>query len=119
MIPATAKAARYGAKVRIPSGAIGSRMRTKPYVPIFRRTPARRTEPTVGAAVWASGSQLCSGHIGVFTASPRPIARTAMTCTDVVSPRPLSAASATMSNVPAFTPTRSRPSSMTTEPSSV
>lgn len=94
-------------------------MRTNPYVPIFSRTPARSTEPTVGAAVWASGSQLCSGHIGVFTASPMPIARTAMTCTDVVSPRPLSVASATMSKVPLFSPTRSRPSSMTTEPSSV
>ena len=103
----------------MPSGAMGSRIRTNPYVPIFSRTPASRTEPTVGAAVWASGSQLCSGHIGVFTARPIPIARTAMTCTDVVSARPLSVASATMSNVPAFSPIRSRPSSMTTEPSSV
>lgn len=119
MMPTTAKAARYGAKVCIPSGVTGSRMRTNPYVPIFSRTPASRTEPTVGAAVWASGSQLCSGHIGVFTASPMPIARTAMTCTDEVSPRPLSVASATMSKVPLFSPMRSRPSSMTTEPSSV
>lgn len=98
---------------------MGSTIRTNPYVPIFSSTPASSTEPTVGAAVWASGSQLCSGHIGVFTASPIPIAKTAMTCTDVVIPRPLSVASATMSNVPVFSPISSRPSSMTTEPSSV
>lgn len=79
----------------------------------------RRTEPTVGAAVCASGNQLCNGHIGVFTASPSPIAKAAMTCVDAVSPRPLSVASATMSNVPVFSPISSRPSSMTTEPSSV
>lgn len=119
MMPATAKAARYGANVCIPPGAIGSTIRTNPYVPIFSSTPARRTEPTVGAAVWASGSQLCSGHIGVFTARPIPIARTAMTCTDAVSSRPLSVASATMSKVPVFSPISSRPSSITTEPSSV
>ena len=47
-MPTTAKAARYGAKVRIPSGAMGSRIRTNPYVPIFSSTPASRTEPTVG-----------------------------------------------------------------------
>lgn len=79
----------------------------------------RRTDPTVGAAVWASGSQLCSGHIGVFTARPTPMVSTAMTCTDAVSPRPLSVASATMSKVPLFSPMRSSPSSMSTEPSSV
>lgn len=73
----------------------------------------------VGAAVCASGSQLCSGHIGVFTARPRAMARTAMTCVVWVRPRPLSVASATMSNVPLFTPMRRKPSSMTTEPSSV
>lgn len=61
----------------MPSGVMGSRMRTNPYVPILSRTPASRTDPTVGAAVCASGSQLCSGHIGVFTARPMPMARTA------------------------------------------
>lgn len=79
----------------------------------------RSTEPTVGAAVWASGSQLCRGHIGVFTASPRPTASTATTCTDVVRPRPLSVASATMSKVPLSSPMRSSPNSMITEPSRV
>ena len=37
-------------------------------------TAANSTEPTVGAAVWASGSQVCSGHIGTLTANPRNIA---------------------------------------------
>ena len=32
---------------------------------------ASSTEPTVGAAVWASGSQVCSGNIGTLTAKPR------------------------------------------------
>ncbi len=31
-------------------------------------TPARMTEPAVGAWVWAWGSQVCSGKIGTFTA---------------------------------------------------
>ena len=32
-------------------------------------TPARITEPAVGAWVWASGSHVCSGKIGTFTAN--------------------------------------------------
>ena len=118
MIPTTASAPRYGAN-SAPSGAIGSTIRTNPYVPIFSSTPASSTEPTVGAAVCASGSQLCSGHIGVLTASPRPIARNAMTWVRWPIPAPSRAASATMSKVPAVSPMRSRPSSMTTEPSRV
>ena len=35
---------------------------------------ARSTDPTVGAAVWASGSQVWSGHIGTLTAKPRNMA---------------------------------------------
>jgi hypothetical protein len=26
------------------------------------------TEPAVGASTWASGSQVCTGHIGILTA---------------------------------------------------
>ena len=26
------------------------------------------TEPAVGASTWASGSQVCTGHMGSFTA---------------------------------------------------
>ena len=40
-------------------------------VPIFSRIPASSTEPTVGASVWASGSQVWNGHIGTLMAKPR------------------------------------------------
>jgi hypothetical protein len=32
---------------------------------------ARITEPPVGASTCASGSQVCTGHIGTFTAKAR------------------------------------------------
>ena len=32
-------------------------------------TAARITEPAVGASVWASGSQVCSGNSGTLTAN--------------------------------------------------
>ena len=38
-------------------------------MPSFSITPARITEPAVGASVWASGSQVCSGNSGTFTAN--------------------------------------------------
>ena len=38
-------------------------------------TPARITEPAVGASVWASGSQVCSGKSGTFTANASAKAR--------------------------------------------
>ena len=50
------------------SGNIGSEKRRKPYPPIFSSTPARITEPAVGACTCASGSQVWTGHIGIFTA---------------------------------------------------
>src|SRR5690242_21256372 len=52
------------------SGSSGREKRRKPYVPIFRRTLARTTEPAVGASVCASGSQVWNGNIGTFTAKP-------------------------------------------------
>ena len=48
-------------------------MRMKPYVPSFRRMAARITEPTVGAWVCASGSQVWNGNIGTLMAKPRNI----------------------------------------------
>src|SRR5918992_6010528 len=57
-----------GAKSAEACGNIGSEKRRKPYPPIFRRIAARMTEPAVGASTWASGSQVCTGHIGIFTA---------------------------------------------------
>ena len=41
-----------------------------PYVPIFRRTPARMTEMAVGASTWASGSQVWNGKSGTLIAKP-------------------------------------------------
>ena len=38
-------------------------------MPSFSMTPARMTEPAVGAWVWAWGSHVCSGKIGTFTAN--------------------------------------------------
>src|SRR2546427_4552681 len=61
--------------VRIASGNIGSEKRTKPYVPIFRSTAARMTDPAVGASVCASGSHVWNGNIGTLIAKPRKKAR--------------------------------------------
>src|ERR1051326_7021949 len=58
-----------GVKYSDASGNIGNENRTNPYPPIFKRTPARMTEPAVGASTWASGSQVCTGHIGTLTAN--------------------------------------------------
>ena len=44
-------------------------------MPSFSMTPARITEPAVGAWVWASGSQVCSGKIGTLTAKAMAKAR--------------------------------------------
>src|SRR5215470_16701968 len=53
------------------SGNMGSENRTKPYVPILRRTAARMTEPAVGASVCASGSQVWNGNIGTLMAKAK------------------------------------------------
>src|SRR6266852_8164238 len=52
-------------------GKNGSEKRTNPYVPIFSRTPARMTEPAVGASVWASGSQVWKGNMGTLMAKAK------------------------------------------------
>src|ERR1700690_943372 len=64
------------------SGSKGSEKRRKPYVPIFSRMLARITEPAVGASVCASGSHVCSGHIGTFTANPAKKAQKTHHCVD-------------------------------------
>src|SRR3984885_991516 len=61
-------------------GNIGSENRTKPYPPIFKSTPARMTEPAVGASTWASGSQVWTGHIGIFTAKDAKKASHSQVC---------------------------------------
>ena len=47
----------------------GMANRRKPYVPIFRSTPARITEPAVGASTCASGSQVWNGNSGTLIAN--------------------------------------------------
>src|SRR5680860_1739887 len=71
-MPTTASAATRGTNCSQAASVTGIQKRMKPYVPSLRRTAANRTEPTVGAFECASGSQMCSGHSGVLTASPSP-----------------------------------------------
>ena len=52
------------------AGKKGSEKRTNPYVPIFSKTPARMTDPAVGASTCASGSQVWNGNIGTLIANP-------------------------------------------------
>ena len=63
-------------------------------------TPARSTEPIVGASVCASGSHVWNGHIGTFTANPRATAPKTTNWKSCVNP-PVAANvwSRTMSNV--------------------
>ena len=83
MMPITASVSNSGRLQCAASGNRYSPKRSKPYVPSFSITPARITEPAVGAWVCASGSQVCSGKIGTFTAnamanaknSQRPVRR--------------------------------------------
>src|SRR5574337_1533915 len=56
---------------RLAAGSIGTENRMNPYVPIFNRTPARMTEPAVGASVCASGSQVWNGNIGTLMAKAK------------------------------------------------
>src|SRR3970040_2622116 len=60
-----------GTKCLDASGRMGRLNRRNPYVPIFRRTAARITEPAVGASVCASGSHVWKGNIGTLIAKPR------------------------------------------------
>jgi len=69
-MPITASNPIHGAYFCAPYGRMGSAIRMNPYVPIFSMTPARSTDPIVGASVWASGSHVWNGHIGTFTAKP-------------------------------------------------
>ena len=71
-----------------------------PYVPIFSRIPAKRTEPTVGASVCASGSHVWKGHIGTLMANPRKTPTNATSWNALVNPpEAANCWSWTMSNV--------------------
>src|SRR5882672_10946427 len=69
-----------GANISDAIGNIGSEKRKRPYPPIFRRMAARITEPAVGASTCASGSQVCTGHIGIFTAKDAKKASHSQVC---------------------------------------
>src|SRR6266699_233740 len=61
-------------------GSNGSEKRMNPYVPIFKSTPARMTEPAVGASTCASGSQEWNGNMGTLMANPMAKAAKTQTC---------------------------------------
>ena len=46
------------------------------------------TEPAVGACTWASGNQVCTGHIGIFTANEAKKAKNNSVCIPPVMVRP-------------------------------
>ena len=78
--------------------------------------PARITEPAVGASTCASGSQVCTGHIGSLTAKEAKKASHSHHC---MSWGNLWVISVGMSVVPACQYIAIMASSISTEPSSV
>ena len=78
--------------------------------------PARITEPAVGASTCASGSQVCTGHIGIFTANEAKNASHSHHC---MSAGNLWVSRVGMSVVPACQYIAIMASSISTEPSSV
>ena len=78
--------------------------------------PASTTEPAVGASTWASGSQVCTGHIGIFTAKEAKKARNSQYCSDGANLVP---SRTVMSVVPAVPYIFMIASSISSEPSSV
>ena len=78
--------------------------------------PARITEPAVGASTCASGSQVCTGHIGIFTAKEAKKASHSQVC---MLAGKLCVSSVGMSVVPAWKNIAMMASSISTEPSSV
>ena len=105
-----------GAKYAEACGSIGTEKRRKPYAPIFSSTPARITDPAVGASTCASGNHVCTGHIGTFTANDARKARNSQFCM----PTGIAVfSSTTMSVVPAWNHIASSASNISTEPVSV
>ena len=74
------------------------------------------TEPAVGASTWASGSQVCTGHIGIFTANEAKKARNSQNWASLGKSVRLNTP---MSAEPAKFTIHSMATSMSTEPSSV
>ena len=74
------------------------------------------TEPAVGASTCASGNQVCTGHIGTFTANDARKARNSQVCIEAGK---TVCSSVGMSVVPALYHMASKASSMSTDPASV
>src|SRR5260370_6610943 len=73
MIAATASTGTTHLQSHHPTGSgnSGIAMRRKPYAPALPITPAKVTSIGVGAAAYASGSQLWKGNRGVLIAKAR------------------------------------------------
>ena len=74
------------------------------------------TDPAVGASTCASGSQVCTGHIGTFTAKDTKKARNSQNCIAAGIGVSISVG---MSVVPAWYQSASSASSISSEPASV
>src|SRR5260363_152116 len=105
-----------GASRRLASGTIGSEKRRKPYAPSLSMIAASTTEPPVGASTCASGSQVCSGHIGTLTAKAIKKAPNNSNCGGIGSGSRCQSASA---NEPDCVYRYSSANSISSEPSSV
>ena len=81
--------------------------------------PARMTEPAVGASTWASGSQVWTGHIGIFTAKDAKKASHSHHCRSAEKTFGPVSMSVGMSEVPATETIVNMASSIRTEPSRV
>ena len=56
--------------LRNPSVKKGIDTRKIPYAPTFKRTPANKMLPAVGASTWASGNHVWRGKRGTFIRKP-------------------------------------------------
>ena len=85
--------------------------------------PASRTDPIVGASVWASGSHVWNGHMGTFTANPSATAPNTISWNVWLKPPATpKSRSAIMSKVCGSGPWKyiaRKPSSMNTDPNNV
>src|SRR5271155_4239106 len=80
MIPISESTITITRYFTVASGNIGKENRRNPYVPIFNSTPARITEPAVGASTCASGNHVWNGNIGTLIANPRKNAQKSQSC---------------------------------------
>ena len=87
MMPIIESTDKKGINWKVAFGNNGKRKRKNPYVPIFKRTPARMTEPAVGAYTCASGSQVWKGNIGTLMAKAKANAKKSQICSESGRPR--------------------------------